>query len=112
MGRPYGHQYFYAGSGSRTGTMICAGCDVAIDPQTQDWMSYKKTKSYDWSYVCWHRECRADPQWAKLDARREQSVRDLVAMQADAAAFVAKWSKLGRSLSEYVADIEERECAA
>jgi len=57
MGKEYGHRYFHAGSGCETGRMVCAVCNKAIDSDTQDWVSSKKTEQHDWKYVTRHREC-------------------------------------------------------
>lgn len=107
MGRPYDHQYHYAGSGCiAAGVMECVGCHKPIDSKTQDWLSYKKSKNYDWGYVNWHRECRADPQWDVLDRRRAKSKADYKAMCADVRALAEKWSRHGWSLSLHMEEAE------
>jgi hypothetical protein len=90
MGKPYDHQYFFAGSGCRHGTMICAKCGQAIDGEGQDWMSYKKPANFDWGLVCFHRSCAADQsRWLKLEAdaraqadRHDKLMADLNALMA------------------------------
>lgn len=72
MGRPYGHQYCDASS-SRHGEMRCGGCGKPIIEG--QYRVYQRSKAYDWYYVTFHRRCCADdPQWAKLDAAREDSL--------------------------------------
>lgn len=108
MGKPYDHQYFYAGSGCATGAMICAGCHQPINNSTQDFMSYKKPSRGDWGYVCWHRECRPDPQWAVLDKRKADAARDYIILKAEAAAFAKRWAHTGICLSEIFEDLDEQ----
>lgn len=109
MDKPYDHEYHYAGSGClAAGVMECAGCHKPIDSATQDWLSYKKTKNYDWAFVNWHRECRADPQWAVLDKRKADAARDYIALKADAAAFAKRWAHTGICLSEIFEDLDDQ----
>lgn len=91
MGKAYEHQYFYAGSGSSAGTMTCMGCHSQIDNKTEDWMVYKKDKNYDWSYVCWHRRCREDVEWAKRDAANAKHKADYAHFKDELSAFQEKW---------------------
>ena len=71
MGKPYGHNYFFAGSGSSCGTMQCASCNKPIDNKTSDWMAYRRDKKGDWGFVCFHRNCRADQSsWEKIEKAR------------------------------------------
>lgn len=76
MGKPYGHQYFFAGNGGSTGDMICKCCHQPIFNHSQDWMSYQKSKSHDWSYHCFHRKCRDDQTgWEKIEKKLEKAMR-------------------------------------
>ena len=74
MGKPYGHMYQFSGTGNSTGTMVCAACNQPIFNHAHDWMSYKKTKNYDWGFVCFHRKCYKDQTgWEKIEASRLKS---------------------------------------
>ncbi len=72
MAKPYGHQYFFAGSGNACGTMVCAKCNQPVFNHAHDWMAYKKPTRFDWGYVCFHRKC-ADSQagWEKIERARK-----------------------------------------
>ena len=81
MGKPYGHQYFFAGSGCSYGDMTCRHCKQPIFNHNQDWMVYQKSKSYDWSYHCFHRKCREDQTgWEKIEtaARKAKAKTDAI----------------------------------
>ena len=82
MGKEYGHQYFLAGSGGRTGEMICKVCKKCIDSDTQDWLSTQKTIDYDWEYITRHRSCVDDQRgWKKIEReerRHKDSIRKIV----------------------------------
>ena len=52
MGKPYDHNYFFAGDMSSKGSMLCCHCNQPIFNHSQDWMSYKKSKSGDWAFYC------------------------------------------------------------
>ena len=83
MGKPYGHQYFFAGNGSSTGTMVCKKCNQPIFNHNQDWMSYKKSKSYDWSYHCFHRKCYDKQQgWVQIEEKYKKEVTRANAIKA------------------------------
>lgn len=90
MGKPYGHQYFFAGSGCEHGTMTCEHCKEPIHGHSQDWLSYQKSKSYDWAYYNFHRKCREDQSgWEKQerDAQKaaDKHAKNLERMKAVAA---------------------------
>lgn len=69
MGKPYDHQYFFAGQGCSCGTMVCASCGKPIFNHAHDWFAYKKSKSGDWCFVCHHRKCWADQSgWEEAEA--------------------------------------------
>lgn len=89
MGKPYSHKYFFAGDGSSAGTMICRACGQPIYSDKDDWMSYKKSKSGDWEYHCFHRKCRNDQSpWIKIEennARMKQRSDDIDKMFLDLA---------------------------
>lgn len=68
MGKPYDHQYFFAGYGGYAGTMVCESCNQPIFNHAHDWMHYTKTKKGDWRYVCFHRKCYPDQSgWEKIE---------------------------------------------
>lgn len=74
MGKPYGHCYVFAGSGGSTGTMVCASCNQPIFDHSQDWMSYMKSKSYDWAFHCFHRKCwQGADGWALIEAKNAKA---------------------------------------
>lgn len=74
MGRPYDHQYFFKGSGCAHGEMVCGGCRQPIFNHAHDWMSYKKSKSYDWAFHCFHRTCwQGKDGWAEIEARNAKA---------------------------------------
>lgn len=75
MGKPFDHQYFFSGSGCSTGEMICATCHQPIFNHSQDWMSYKRSKSGDWAYICFHRKCCVDQTgWEKIETRHKKAM--------------------------------------
>lgn len=68
MGKSYDHEYFFSGSGSLKGSMVCRACNNPIFNHNQDWMVYKKNKSYDWAYYCFHRKCSDNQSgWLKFE---------------------------------------------
>lgn len=95
MGRPYDHQYFFAGNGSSAGTMICKTCNEPIHNHCQDWMHYSKSCKDeagwpDWAFHCFHRKCVTDQSgWTKIEkAERlaaEKHAKNLERMKAVAA---------------------------
>lgn len=73
MGKPYGHQYSFAGNGGTAGTMVCSFCHKPIDSMSEDWMHWQKTIKGDWEYRSAHRRCAPDQSgWQKLEAEREK----------------------------------------
>lgn len=80
MGKPYGHQYFFAGSGNQTGTMVCKACGNPILSHEQDWMSYKEDFKdeggwSDWRFVCFHRGCfTKQAEWEKREAEARAEI--------------------------------------
>ena len=89
MGRPYEYQCLDVRHAS-TGTMVCATCGTPIIDG--EFLSYKKTKDYDWYYVTHHRSCSSDhPLWKQYDKLREDAQSRLEALQAAAAEFYQQW---------------------
>tara|TARA_R110002020_G_scaffold345966_1_gene559867 strand:+ start:100 stop:450 length:351 start_codon:yes stop_codon:yes gene_type:complete len=79
MGKPYDHNYFFAGDMSSKGSMLCCHCNQPIFNHSQDWMSYKKSKSGDWAFYCFHRKCTRDQSgWEKIEKdclKKEEQLR-------------------------------------
>jgi len=71
MGKPYDHEYYFAGQGCSCGTMVCGSCHQQIFNHAHDWLAYKKDKNGDWGFVCHHRKCWPD-QSGWEDAERSQ----------------------------------------
>lgn len=68
MGKPYDHQYFFAGQLCTCGTMVCSTCGQPIFNHVDDWLAYKKPKKGDWGFVCHHRKCWPDQSmWEKAE---------------------------------------------
>jgi hypothetical protein len=89
MGKPYGHNYHFAGGGCSSGRMICAKCNQPVFNHAHDWVSYRKTfrdehGALDWKYVTHHRACYADQSgWLKIEAeQRKEAERDKAIMTA------------------------------
>ena len=38
MGKPFGHEYHFAGGGSSKGLMVCDGCNQPIFNHAHDWL--------------------------------------------------------------------------
>ena len=56
----YNHVYYFAQKkpNAKVGLMVCAKCHKPIDPENNDWTSYKKsTPDGDWKFVTHHRAC-------------------------------------------------------
>lgn len=80
----HGYQCLDAATSS-TGEMRCATCGTKII--SGEYLSYKKTKAYDWGYVTHHRACQSDhPLFAKRDreiaAHNEHARQYLIAAEA------------------------------
>jgi hypothetical protein len=68
MGKPYEKQFFFSGSRTQCGTMICSSCNKPILNEAHDWMAQKVNKNWDWEYHTFHRNCRTDQSgWQKLE---------------------------------------------
>lgn len=91
MGKPYDHQYFFAGSGCSAGSMICRACNQPIFNHSQDWMSYKRSKSHDYSLHCFHRNCAASQVgWENIEAASAAADSRYAKIKADLIALANK----------------------
>jgi len=114
MGKPYDHQFFFKGSGCSHGEMVCSGCRQPIFNHAHDWMSYKKSKSYDWAFHCFHRKCwQGRDGWSEIEAKNAKVKSRNDTIMADLK-LVAEKHKIGDAhvLAEFAAaalggDLEE-----
>ncbi len=84
MGKPYDKTWYFAGSGTMTGLMRCAGCQNRISSDKEDWLSYKKSAKGDWKYVTWHRVCCSDQSgWEKYEKEWEAGEAEVRAIMKD-----------------------------
>lgn len=105
MGKPYNHNYHFAGTGNSTGTMICGTCGKPICNQTQDWMSYAQTKSYDWAVHCFHRKCvSAQSGWKNIENKQRTAIERNNAIKRALIEVATKYKIIdGYSFAEYAA---------
>jgi hypothetical protein len=75
----------YAGDGTRVGLMICTACHKPIGEADGDFR-YRETND---AYLPQHRACSpGDPEWAKIDARRQDYAAYWARREAAMQAFV------------------------
>ena len=84
MGKPYNHNYHFAGGGCSAGRMICSTCNEPVFNHAHDWVAYRQDRNGDWGYVTHHRKCYADQSgWEKIEAAHaKEAAKDAAIMAA------------------------------